>query len=181
MSTRNRLGWLGVSTGLGLLLVVLLHTSLAAASASAVSLHALASRRALAVSKARPPNAQTVPSVTMTKTVGRDPGVCATSRNVLLPPAGGTVTYCYTVRNTGTITMTHLDLVDDHLGTIFANVPFVLVPGGSGFITQSKLITSTTPNVATFTVRSTDTALFATASSSALVAVPDLWLPLIRR
>jgi uncharacterized repeat protein (TIGR01451 family) len=181
MSMRKRLGWLGVSAGLGLLLVALLHTGLAGASGSAAGPDALASRRGRAGSKASPPIAQSVPSIIMTKTVGRAPGVCATSQNVLLPPAGGTVTYCYTVRNTGTITMTHLDLVDDQLGTIFANVSFVLVPGAAGVHLQSQNLVATTRNVATFTVRSTYTVLTATASGVALAVVPDLWLPIVRR
>jgi len=93
-----------------------------------------------------------VPGAVLTKTVGFDPNSCATTDNIDIPAGGGgtSVTYCYTVVNTGTITLTQHLIVDDQLGTFGPDV-FDIGPGGSAFMTVTALITQTTVNVATYT------------------------------
>jgi uncharacterized repeat protein (TIGR01451 family) len=55
---------------------------------------------------------------------------CATS-NILVVPVGTTVSYCYTVRNTGDVPLALHALGDSQLGALFTNVPFNLAPGES--------------------------------------------------
>lgn len=91
-----------------------------------------------------------VPVIELTKTVGTDPSSCAATDTLNLV-GGGEVTYCYTVENTGTVTATTHTLVDDQLGTILNNFPYILPPGATTFITQTVIITETTVNVAEWT------------------------------
>jgi hypothetical protein len=46
-------------------------------------------------------------------------------------PAGTTVYYCYTVTNTGDVTLNVHDLTDDVLGNIFTGLNYALAPGAS--------------------------------------------------
>jgi len=59
------------------------------------------------------------PGLSLVKTVGTTPGVCATTSTITVSP-GTTVYYCYTATNSGTETLTTHTLVDDQLGTIFS-------------------------------------------------------------
>jgi hypothetical protein len=96
------------------------------------------------------------PAIVMTKTVGVTPGVCATTDVISVPLAGADVYYCYEVRNSGDVTLTLHDLVDDQLGTLLTGEPLNLPPGAiidtvaAGF-TFSATITQTTVNSATWT------------------------------
>ncbi len=63
-------------------------------------------------------------SIELNKTVGTDPATCANTNSLTLPATGGDVTYCYTVENTGSITLTNRALVDDQLGAILSNAPY---------------------------------------------------------
>jgi hypothetical protein len=91
-----------------------------------------------------------VPAISLAKTVGRDPGACATSDEVTVG-AGEQVTYCYRVTNTGSVALGVHDLVDDHLGTLLDGLGFGLVPGASIFITETAVISLTTTNSAVWT------------------------------
>ncbi len=88
-----------------------------------------------------------MPSIVITKTVGTNPGVCATTTEITVT-AGTTVYYCYTVQNTGNITLTTHDLTDSALGVILSNFVYTLSPGASVFVTASAMLTSTTVNTA---------------------------------
>jgi hypothetical protein len=93
----------------------------------------------------------------LTKTVGLDPNSCATTDNIIIPAGqGGTaVTYCFTVQNTGNITLSVQNLVDDHLGVLVGpDAPFDVAPGTSDFYTVTTTITQTTVNSATWTAAS---------------------------
>jgi hypothetical protein len=111
-----------------------------------------------------------IPSIVLSKTVGLDPDVCATSDSIIIPAGmGGTeVTYCYTVQNTGDVTFTNHTLTDTVLGTLLNNEPVVLGPGATYFITQTSLITQTTVNTAYWTAYEA-TGAPTTASDSATV------------
>ncbi|MDA0245581.1 MAG: hypothetical protein OT477_19380 [Chloroflexi bacterium] len=108
--------------------------------------------------------------ISVNKTVGTDPNACATGDELTLPATGGAVTYCYTVENTGGITLTNHNLVDDQLGTILNNLSYNLAPGASAYITATTLITHTVVNSATWTAD--DGSVTATASDIATVTVP---------
>ncbi|MFZ2487499.1 MAG: proprotein convertase P-domain-containing protein, partial [Anaerolineae bacterium] len=94
------------------------------------------------------------PGIVLTKTVGTTPGVCATTSKVTVP-TGTTVYYCYQVENSGNVTMTVHSLVDDQLGTLLTNSPYVLPPGAVSdpFIVNAS-IDITTTNTATWTAAS---------------------------
>jgi uncharacterized repeat protein (TIGR01451 family) len=121
-------------------------------------------------------------SVVLSKTVGLDSSVCASSTGLSLPPGGGLVYYCYTIKNTGPVTMTQHDLVDDQVGLLLNNFPYNLAPGASAFLTEGVTITATTINVATWTVRSLYTVLSTASTDSVRVSIyRDLFLPFINR
>ncbi|HNS01925.1 MAG TPA: proprotein convertase P-domain-containing protein, partial [Anaerolineae bacterium] len=106
------------------------------------------------------------PAITLDKTVGTDPNVCAVTDEITVA-AGTEVTYCYEVTNTGDVTFSLHDLDDSELGTILSNFPYTLAPSASAFLTATTTINVTTVNTATWTayelfdgggVSSTDTA-----------------------
>ncbi len=142
MSKTKRLAGLTAAVALSLLLLALMQSGLAWAAQPA----ATGISRALLPSRALAPEAA---SIVMTKTVGLDTGSCATT-SALSVGSGTKVTYCYTIRNTGTVTLTRHYLVDNRLGNILTNFPYTLVPGATAFITQSATITQTTVNSATW-------------------------------
>ena len=93
----------------------------------------------------------TNPAISLDKTVGTDPLVCATTDEITLPAGGGEVTYCYEVTNTGDVTLTRHDLVDSELGALLNNFTYSLAPGASVFLTATTNIAVTTVNTATWT------------------------------
>jgi hypothetical protein len=91
-------------------------------------------------------------SIEFTKTVGTDPGVCALLDAIVVVP-GTEVTYCYSLQNTGLITVTLHDVVDSELGVLLGPMfPAVVVPGGGAFFTTTATINDTTVNTATWRV-----------------------------
>ena len=87
-----------------------------------------------------------VPAITLAKTVGLAAGVCGVDETLTVP-FGTLVTYCYTVTNTGSVTLNYHTLVDDQLGTVLDTFPYVLAPGASTFITVDDVsMTATTTN-----------------------------------
>jgi hypothetical protein len=113
------------------------------------------------------------PSITHEKTVGTDSSTCAVTDVLDLPPGGGTVYYCYTVTNTGNVTLTRHDLLDSELGPLLSDFPFSLIPGASAFLTSSALITETTVNTSTWTAFNPGPVDSASAGGSATVNVAD--------
>ena len=115
-------------------------------------------------------------SITVAKTVGTVPGVCAATSTIEVLP-GTTVYYCYTVTNTGDVTLNFHDLVDDQLGTIFSGLNYALTPGSSidtvaAGLTISAIITEPTLNTATWTAYQSPTGgASATATATAFVDV----------
>lgn len=89
-------------------------------------------------------------SISLAKTVGTDENTCANT-DTLAVASGTEVFYCYTVTNTGAVTVSVHDLEDDKLGTLLNDFAYVLSPGASKFVTASATITADTVNVATWT------------------------------
>lgn len=110
------------------------------------------------------------PTITLDKTVGTDPSVCAMTDVITLAAGGGDATYCYTVENTGSVTFTTHDLTDSELGTILTGFALDLGPGESTFVTATATITATTVNTATWTAH-TAAGPSASATDSATVNV----------
>ncbi|MEZ4642132.1 MAG: hypothetical protein R3E31_05220 [Chloroflexota bacterium] len=126
------------------------------------------------------------PSIALSKTVGTEAGVCATTDTIEVE-AGTVVYYCYTVTNTGNVTLSFHDLEDDVLGTILTEYAYDLAPGASvdtvaAGVTMSDTIAVTTVNTAVWTAYN-DAEVSATASATATVTVPGsnyfLYLPVI--
>ena len=114
------------------------------------------------------------PSISLAKTVGTTPGVCAATSNITVPE-GTTVYYCYTVTNTGDTTLDLHDLSDDQLGTIFTGLAYALTPGSSVNTVQaglsiSAVMNTTTTNVGNWTAYNVAGAQ-ATATATAVVNV----------
>jgi subtilisin-like proprotein convertase family protein len=91
-----------------------------------------------------------LPSIAVTKTVGLDANVCATTTTISAP-YNSDVTYCYTMVNTGNVTVTTHTVVDDKLGTLLNNFPFVVGPGNGAYFTVTTTITDSVTNVVTWT------------------------------
>ncbi len=89
------------------------------------------------------------PAIVLTKTVGTDATVCATTDDITVP-ANTDVTYCYTVENTGNAAFDVHDLNDSELGVLLNNFYYYLAPGASAFITATTNIAVTTVNTATW-------------------------------
>ncbi len=119
-----------------------------------------------------------VPAITLDKTVGTDPTVCATTDEITLPVGGGDVTYCYEVTNTGNETLERHDLVDSELGILLNNFSYSLLPGASAFITETTNIGVTTVNTATWTAYNpADGFTSVSATDTATVTVPGPRIP----
>ena len=110
-------------------------------------------------------------SITLTKTVGLDPDVCAETTSLALTEAGD-VTYCYTVLNTGGVTLTQHTLEDSALGNLLDDVVYDLGPGASFSLTQTASITQTTVNTATWTAYNPGPTDTVSATAAATVTVP---------
>jgi hypothetical protein len=116
------------------------------------------------------------PAITLMKTVGTVPGVCSDTTEITVSP-GTMVYYCYTVTNTGNVTLNLHNLVDDSLGTIFSGLNYALTPGSSvntvaAGLSIAAVINTTTTNTATWTAYNVGAAQ-TTAQASATVIVEE--------
>jgi hypothetical protein len=109
-------------------------------------------------------------AIAMTKTVGEDPAVCAVTDEISVL-AGTDVTYCYTVQNTGGITLTYHTVDDDRLGNLLLDFPFSLPPGAGAFFTVTTNITETTINTADWSAYTSG--VYASDSDTATVNVVE--------
>lgn len=110
-------------------------------------------------------------AITLDKTVGTTPAVCAGTSTIAVPP-GTTVYYCYTVTNTGNVTLNLHDLTDDQLGVLFTLQPFALAPGASvSYVTSGVVINATTTNLGTWTAYNAGPIDVATDDDTATVIV----------
>ena len=112
------------------------------------------------------------PSIDLVKTVGTEPGICATQSSIVVVlPAN--VTYCYRAHNTGNVPFHLHDLVDDQLGVILDDHPEKLLPGQFLQVLSSTEITATTTNSATWMARmpffAEDSAMATVTGGSALI------------
>ncbi len=98
------------------------------------------------------PTALELSSFVFSKTVSIE-GITpsCTPMNQIKVPLETTIVYCYTVRNTGSITLTTHSLADSHLGQLLNNVTYRLAPGAQYTTTFTQTLTVNTTNVATWT------------------------------
>jgi hypothetical protein len=92
--------------------------------------------------------------IQLVKTVGLDPILTqpdCPDTEFVYAPAGSRVYYCYRIVNTGSVTLTRHNLVDNLLGTILNDFPFTLPVGHSALLTQTDVISSTSVNIAAWT------------------------------
>lgn len=108
------------------------------------------------------------PAIELVKTVGTTPGVCAAT-DAITVPQGSEVTYCYTVENSGNVTLDFHTLEDSELGNLLVDFNFALAPGASYFITETATINVTTINTATWTAFNAGPSDVVTATATATV------------
>lgn len=89
-------------------------------------------------------------TIAVTKTVGLDPNTCATTTTITAP-YNSFVTYCYTMWNTGNITVTTHTVVDDQLGVLVNNASFPVGPGDGAYFTATTQIGAGVTNIVTWT------------------------------
>ncbi|MEZ4712473.1 MAG: choice-of-anchor D domain-containing protein [Caldilineaceae bacterium] len=101
-------------------------------------------------------------SISLVKTVALDGAspACGTGSAITVAP-GALVAYCYTVTNTGDVTLVSHSLTDDRLGEIFTDRAFTLAPGQSISnielgVPATAAINAETTNVATWTAQTAD-------------------------
>ena len=117
------------------------------------------------------------PSISLVKTVGTTPGVCAATTSISVA-AGTTVYYCYEVTNTGGVTLNLHDLSDDVLGTLVTGLNYALTPGSSvntvtAGLSIPSVINSTTTNTGTWTAYNAGgPSVQATAQATVTVVTP---------
>jgi subtilisin-like proprotein convertase family protein len=112
------------------------------------------------------------PSITLQKTVGTDAGTCASTAFIAVAP-GTDVTYCYTVTNTGNVTLNLHDLEDDQLGTLVAGFNHPLTPGSSVFLLETTTLNDSVVNTATWDAYNAGPVNVASDQDSAAVIVSD--------
>jgi hypothetical protein len=116
-------------------------------------------------------------SISLTKTVGTTPAVCASTSSIDVT-SGTPVYYCYTVTNTGTTPLTTHDLTDNVLGTIFTGQSYTLDPGAtvntiSLGVNPTGSYTVTTTNIGTWTAHdATGAPTQATGTATVNIIVP---------
>ncbi|MBV7328370.1 hypothetical protein KFU94_08940 [Chloroflexi bacterium TSY] len=111
-------------------------------------------------------------SISLVKTVALDSSdpACGTS-SMIEVPIGSTVSYCYTVTNTGDVAFVTHSLRDDQLGTIFSDRTITLNPGASistielGHRATATLSVDTT-NIATWTATTADPPVIASGAGT---------------
>ena len=75
---------------------------------------------------------------------------CTAASDILVPSAT-TVVYCFTMQNTGGVSLQPLSLVDSHLGVLALPAGVVIAPGASLVVTATATLTAEVTNLATLT------------------------------
>ncbi len=113
-----------------------------------------------------------VPEITLQKTVGTNSNSCG-SQSEITVNSGTSVYYCYTVENTGMISLTTHNLVDDQLGQLLSNEAITLQIGQThSFISSGTTITQTTVNTAIWSAEGGHKSTNAQASARVEVRQP---------
>jgi hypothetical protein len=95
-----------------------------------------------------------------------------------VPPiifSGNPVTYTFVIVNSGSMTLTHIQALDDHLGPI-VTTPFTLTAGEQQTFTIGVQVASSTRNIVTATGRLLTETVHATAEAFVTVITPSITL-----
>ena len=92
------------------------------------------------------------PPLRLHKTVNTG-NTCGTGK-VIVIPSGSEITYCYNLKNTGTVTYTNHTLIDNHLGLLLDNAALPLPPGATHQFSTTTVITAPVTNTAIWTATS---------------------------
>jgi len=116
-------------------------------------------------------------SITFLKTAILGAKDCAESKeHELVVTPTTTVTYCYIVFNTGTVTLTTHSIVDEQNGLAVNDLAYDLTPSGTehsaAFFPVSRLVTQTITSSATWTAKYSNTVV--SASDKTTVIVPTI-------
>lgn len=111
-------------------------------------------------------------SITLDVTVGTDPSVCAGTSVIEVDP-GTEVTYCYTVFNSGNVTLNLHDLEDDQLGSLLSGFSYALSPGGLAFLLFTTTVNDSVVNTAIWNAYNPGPVNVASSQGSATVIVSD--------
>ena len=121
------------------------------------------------------------PAISLVKTVGTQANACATSDTIEVTE-GSQVVYCYTVSNTGDVTLNVHDLADDMLGSVLSDYSYDLLPGASLSITATASVTVDTTNTASwtawfgeFSATATDTATVTVKPAGFMLYLPGIF------
>lgn len=114
------------------------------------------------------------PNLMLSVTVGLDPHSCDSFASVIHVGFNTRVTYCYSVRNTGTETITHHTIDDDPFGEVLSATPFVLPPDTTAQLTITRSITETVLNTGRWSALDESGAALVTALARAKVYVDEL-------
>ena len=95
-----------------------------------------------------------VPSIKVSKTVGTEPSKCADKAEITAQ-ANEQVVYCYTVENTGQVTLTSHDVWDSQFGALLEDSHFDLAPGAIGLFTITAEITESIQTSVTWVAHGT--------------------------
>ncbi len=127
---------------------------------------------------AAPASAGFILTVDFELTVVLDEGMgeqCGTQSALRVSP-GDRVYLCYSVENTGNVSYTTHDLVDDQLGTLLSGFSFNLAPGGSVFLTQNVEITAPVTHTAQWTASGPGVSAMDMDSLAISIGTPDIEL-----
>ena len=95
---------------------------------------------------------------------------CAT-QSTMQVPRDTNMEYCYTVTNTGNITLTQHELTSNGFGSVLSAMTMELIPGASHTYSTTEQIHVTTVNAATWTARSVLPALTAASVATSTVII----------
>jgi hypothetical protein len=112
------------------------------------------------------------PAISLAKTVGTTPGVCATT-DAITVSSGTTVYYCFTATNTGDVTLGSHSLSDDDLGSLISAEYFDIAPGSSVSRIFSDVVDETTTSEATWTAEANGVPFQSTDSTTVTVAAAE--------
>jgi len=119
-------------------------------------------------------------SLTVNKTVGTNPLLCASTDQVEVA-AGTEVTYCYEVTNTGLTNLVSHTLVDSELGALLTSFPYILVPSASAFFTQSVVLNASVTNTATWSALTSNQIQASDDDTATVIVGWKRYLPLISK
>jgi hypothetical protein len=89
--------------------------------------------------------------------------------------SGDPVTYTFVIANSGSMTLTHIQALDDHLGPI-VTTPFTLTAGEQQTFTMGVQVASSTRNIVTATGQLLTETVYATAEAYVTVITPSITL-----